>query len=90
MVDRIPEREDMLRPMTDEDKAIAAATFHYSRQYRRWYVSNMMRDEALVFVFHDSRRVRPWRVPHRAFFDATRADARPRDSIEFRSVAYFF
>jgi hypothetical protein len=90
VVDKIPEREEMLRPMTDEDKAIAAAIFHYRAQHRWWYFSNMTRDEALLFVFHDSRRVRPWRVPHTAFIDATRPHARPRDSIEFRSVAYFF
>ncbi len=89
VVDRIPEREAMLRPIADEDKAIAAAIFHYSPHHRWWYFSNMTRDEALLFVFHDSRRIRPWRVPHTAFLDYTRADAHPRESIEFRSVAYF-
>jgi hypothetical protein len=46
--------------------------------------------EALLFVFHDSRRVRPWRVPHTAFRDPTRPDARLRESIELCSVAYFW
>ncbi len=89
VVDKIPEREEMLRPMPDEDKAIAAAIFQYRPQHRWWYFSNMTREEALVFKFHDSRRVRPWRVPHTAFFDNTRPDARPRESIEARSIAYF-
>jgi hypothetical protein len=40
-------------------------------------------------VFHDSRRHRPWRVPHTAFHDTSRQDAHPRSSIEFRSIAYF-
>ena len=90
VVDRIPDRAAMLRAMPDEDKAIAAAIFHYSPQHRWWYFSGMNRDEALIVVFHDSRRVRPWRVPHTAFHDPSRADARPRESIELRSVAYWF
>jgi len=90
VVDEIPEREAMLRPMPDEDKAIAAAIFRYNPEHRWWYFSNLTRDEALLFVFHDSRRVRPWRVPHTAFRDESRPDARLRESIELRSVAYFW
>ncbi len=90
VVDKIPSREEMLRPMPDEDKAIAAAIFQYRPHHRWWYFSNMTRDEVLLFVFHDSRRIPPWRVPHTAFLDRTRPAARPRESIEFRSVAYFW
>ena len=89
IVDRIPEREEMLRPVPDEDKKVAAAIFHYNRAHRWWYFSNMSRDEVLLLVFHDSRRIRPWRVPHTAFRDTSRPDAHPRESIEFRSIAYF-
>jgi hypothetical protein len=89
VVDRIPEREEMLRPMLDEDKRVAAAIFHHNPGHRWWYFSNMNRDEVLLLVFHDSRRVRPWRVPHTAFRDNSRPDAHPRESIEFRSIAYF-
>lgn len=89
IVDRIPDWADMLRPMPDEDQAIAAAIFHHNPAHRWWFFSNMTRDEALLLVFHDSRRVRPWRVPHTAFHDASRPGARPRASIEFRSIAYF-
>jgi len=89
VVDSIPEREEMLRPVPDEDKRIAAAIFHHNPNHRWWYFSNMTRDEVLLLVFHDSRRVRPWRVPHTAFRDTSRPEAHPRESIEFRSVAYF-
>jgi hypothetical protein len=89
VVDRIPEREAMLRPMPDEDKRVAAAIFHHNPGHRWWYFSNMNRDEVLLLVFHDSRRIRPWRVPHTAFRDNSRPDAHPRESIEFRSIAYF-
>jgi len=89
VVDRIPEREEMLRPVPDEDKRIAAAIFRHNPDHRWWYFSNMTCDEVLLVVFHDSRRIRPWRVPHTAFRDTSRPEAHPRESIEFRSVAYF-
>jgi hypothetical protein len=89
VVDQIPEREEMLKPVPDEHQRIAAAIFHHNPNHRWWYFSNMTRDEALLVVFHDSRRLRPWRVPHTAFHDTSRPDAKPRESIEFRSVAYF-
>jgi hypothetical protein len=89
VVDKIPEREEMLRPIADEDKAVAAAIFRYNPNHRWWYFSNMTRDEAVLIVFHDSRRIRPWRVPHTAFLDNVRSGTRTRESIELRSVAYF-
>ncbi|MEH3108363.1 MAG: CmcJ/NvfI family oxidoreductase [Sphingomonas fennica] len=67
VVDAIPSEEEMLRPIPDEDKAIAAAIFHHDPAHRWWYFSNMTRDEALLFKFHDSRRTGAWRVPHTAF-----------------------
>ena len=44
---------------------------------------------AIQVQIDDSERVRPWRVPHTAFFDDSLPGARTRESIEFRSVAYF-
>jgi hypothetical protein len=49
----------------------------------------MTRDEALLFAFHDSRREGAWRVAHTAFYDTSKPDAQPRESIELRSIAYF-
>ena len=89
VVDAIPDRAQMLRPIPDEDRAIAAAIFHYNPRHRWWYFSDMTRNEVVLLVFHDSRRVQPWRVPHTAFHDTSRPDARLRESIELRSVAYF-
>jgi hypothetical protein len=89
IVDHIPSDQEMLRPVPDEDRMIAAAIFHHNPNHRWWYFSNMTRDEVLLLVFHDSRRRRPWRVPHTAFRDSSRPDAQPRESVEFRSVAYF-
>jgi len=89
IVDEIPDEETMLGEMTEEQTAITAAIFRYNPGHRWWYFSNMTRDEVLLFKFHDSDRSRAWRVPHTAFRDTSFADARLRESIEFRTMAYF-
>ena len=89
IVDQIPDREAMLAEMTEEETAITAAIFRYNPEHRWWYFSNMTRDEVVLLKFHDSDRGRAWRVPHTSFHDPSFPDARPRESIEFRSIAYF-
>jgi hypothetical protein len=89
IVDRLPAEEVMLGPMPNEDQALAAAIFRYNPEHRWWYFSNMTRDEVVLLKFHDSDRSRALRVPHTAFRDTSFPDARPRESIELRSVAYF-
>lgn len=89
VVDEIPDRAGQLAPIPGEDKLPAAAIFHFNPNHYWWYFSNMNRDEVLLFKFHDSDPNVARRVPHTAFFDPTFPDARPRCSIEFRSLAYF-
>ena len=89
IVDKLPDRDTMLGEMPDEDKAMAADVFHYNPEHRWWYFSNMTRDEVLMFKFYDSDHDRAWRVPHTAFHDTSFANAVTRESIEFRTVAYF-
>ncbi len=79
----------MVRPMEGEDQRIAASVFRYSPDHRWWYFSNMHRDEALLFKFFDSDHDVAWRCPHTAFWDASQPGAHVRESIEFRSIAYF-
>jgi hypothetical protein len=73
----------------DADSLPAAYVFHYRPDHRWWYFPNMTRDEVILLKFHDSDHSRPWRVPHTAFRDLTFANAKTRESIEFRTVAYF-
>jgi hypothetical protein len=89
IVDRLPDERTMLGEMANEASAPAAAIFHYSPQHRWWYFSNMTRDEVLLFKFHDSDRTKALRTPHTAFRDPSFANARARESIEFRTLAYF-
>lgn len=88
VVDQIPDEAEML-----DDKwngaPIAAAIFHHNPAHRWWYFSNMTRDEAVLLKFHDSDQGRAWRVPHTAFRDPSFPNAKPRSSIEFRTIAYF-
>lgn len=88
VVDRIPQGEAMFAPM-DDDKQPAAHIFRHNPDHRWWYFSNMVREEALLFKFHDSDRSGAWRVPHTAFWDNSLPGAHPRESIECRSFAFF-
>jgi len=89
IVDRLPDEQTMLGEMPNEATAPAAAIFHYSPRHRWWYFSNMTRDEVVMFKFHDSDRTKALRTPHTAFRDPSFPDARPRESIELRTLAYF-
>lgn len=88
VVDKIPEGEDMFRPM-DDDSQLAAAIFRHNPDHRWWYFSKMEKDEALLFKFHDSDRSVGWRCPHSAFWDESFPDANVRESIECRTIAFF-
>lgn len=89
VVDEFPNDEDAVKPVDGEDKMIAATIPSYSPKHRWWYFSNMERDDALFFKFHDSDHSRTWRCPHTAFVDAEMKGANPRSSIEVRSVAFW-
>jgi len=90
IVDKIPDRAEQLRDIPGEDEMPAAAIFKFNPNHRWFYYPDMTRDEALLFKFHDSDRTRAWRTPHTAFHDASRPDAHIRESVEFRTVAFFF
>jgi hypothetical protein len=89
VVDRIPDEASMLGPMPNEDQVPGAAIFQFSPAHRWWYFSCMTREEAIIVKFHDSDRTRAWRTPHTAFRDPTYPHAKPRHSVEFRTIAYF-
>jgi len=45
--------------------------------------------EALLIKLHDTDHSVAWRAPHTSFRDTSAAGARPRESVELRTVAYF-
>ncbi|MEO6389145.1 MAG: CmcJ/NvfI family oxidoreductase [Croceibacterium sp.] len=89
IVDEFPEGDALTAPVEGEDQMIAASIFSYNPQMRWWYFSNLTPDDALLFKFHDSDHARTWRCPHTAFHDSSFANARIRESIETRSVAFW-
>jgi hypothetical protein len=89
VVDEFPVGEALTAPVEGEEVMMAASIFSYSPAMRWWYFSNMTRDDALLFKFHDSDHSRTWRCPHTAFHDPSFPDANIRESIEVRSVAFW-
>ena len=89
IVDEFPTGDALTAPVAGEEAMMAASIFSYNPAMRWWYFSNMQADDALLFKFHDSDHSRTWRCPHTAFHDTSFADARIRESIECRSVAFW-
>jgi hypothetical protein len=74
------------------DAQPAGSVFEYRAGHRWWYFPSMRPDEVLLFKLHDSDHSVAWRAPHTAFHDtaAEAAGAHPRQSVELRSIAYFY
>ena len=88
-VERLPVGDAISAPVEGEARMGASALFAHDPAHRWFYYPDMTRDEIIAIKFHDSDRSRAWRTPHCAFHDESRPDALPRESIEFRVVAYF-
>jgi hypothetical protein len=89
IVDQFPDEAAANQPVPGEDEMMAATIFSYHPGHRWWYFSNMTRDDALIFKFHDSDHARTWRCPHTAFRDSSFPGANIRESIEARWVAFW-
>ena len=88
-VEQLPDPDNV--PDIDAPDAQPAGTiFEYRPAHRWWYFPDMHAGEALLFKLHDTDRSVAWRVPHTAFRDATAAGARPRESVELRTIAFFY
>jgi hypothetical protein len=71
------------------DHAGVEASLDSNPAHRWWYFPDMSCDEVLLVKFHDSDRSVAWRTPHTSCRDPRVVDAAPRESIEFRTVAFF-
>ena len=89
IVDDFPSLAEAEGPIPGEEEMMAASIFSYNPGMRWWYFSNMAADDILLFKFHDSDHSRTWRCPHTAFRDSSFPDAKIRESIECRSVAFW-
>jgi len=89
-VDALPDPASAIGPLADESRYPAASVFAWNPAHRWHYFPDMTRDEAVLITFYDSAHGPNWRVPHTAFVDPGVDANWPRESIEFRSVAYWF
>jgi hypothetical protein len=85
----LPDPDNIPEHCEDEDKLPAASVFHFSPKHRWWYFPDMTRDEILLVKFHDSDHSKAWRSPHTSFRDPRVQNAASRESIEFRTIAYY-
>jgi hypothetical protein len=85
----LPDPDNIPAHCEGEDKLPAASIFYFNPQHRWWYFPDMTRDEVLLVKFHDSDHSKAWRTPHTSFRDPGVHDAPPRESIEFRTIAYY-
>jgi len=74
----------------EEDAESAASVFGYSPAHRWWYFPDMHAGEALIFKLYDTDHSVAWRAPHTVFRDAAALEAHPRESVELRTVAFFY
>jgi hypothetical protein len=86
---KLPEPDNIPAHIEDEDKLPAASIFCFNSTHRWWYFPDMTRDEVLLVKFHDSDHSKAWRTPHTSFRDPRVHSAAPRESIEFRTIAYY-
>ena len=88
-VESLPDPDDV-PDIEDSDAQPAGSVFEYRPGHRWWYFPSMRPDEVLLFKLHDSDHSVAWRAPHTAFHDAEAVGAVPRQSVELRSIAYFY
>jgi hypothetical protein len=84
-----PDAAEMRADIPNEAELPAALIFRYAPHHRFYFFPDMNRDEIVILKLHDSDHDQAWFAPHTAFHDETRRGAEARQSIEFRSVAYW-
>jgi hypothetical protein len=88
-VDSLPDPDDVPN-IDDPDSEPAGSIFAYRPAHRWWYFPDMHAGEALILKLHDTDHSVAWRAPHTAFHDEAASGAHPRESVEIRTVAFFY
>ena len=90
MVDRLPRPHEVPAVIEDERAKPAGTVFPFNPAHRWWYFPGMHAGEALLFKLYDTDHSVAWRVPHTAFRDPQVSPSHPRESVEVRTVAFFY
>ena len=88
-VDELPD-PDNVPDIENPDAKPAGSIFAPQPHHRWWFFPDLTVGEALLFKLHDTDHSVAWRCPHTAFEAPYAADAVPRESVEFRSIAFFY
>ena len=88
-VDELPD-PDNVPDIADPDSRPAGSIFAARPGHRWWFFPDLTADEALLFKLHDTDHSVAWRAPHTAFEAPYAAAANPRESVEFRTIAFFY
>jgi hypothetical protein len=88
-VDKLPDPDDV-PDIEDPDSMPAGSIFAPGARHRWWFFPDLTADEALLFKLHDSDHSVAWRCPHTAFEAPYAAAANPRESVELRTIAFFY
>lgn len=87
-VDEIPDLNNLPEELPEDPMHPEGSLFTYRPSHYWTYFSDMHKDEVMLFTLYDSNKQRPWRVPHCAFHN-TMDGAKPRESVEIRTVCFF-
>jgi hypothetical protein len=89
-VGSLPAPDEVPEVVDARDAESAATVFGYSSAHRWWYFPGMHAGEVLIFKLFDTDHSVAWRAPHTAFHDQAASGAHPRESVELRTVAFFY
>ena len=87
--DKLPDPDDV-PDIPDPDSMPAGSIFAPQPHHRWWFFPDLTAGEALLFKLHDTDHSVAWRCPHTAFEAPCAAAANPRESVEFRTIAFFY
>jgi hypothetical protein len=88
-VDKLPDPGNV-PDIEDPDAMPAGSIFAPRPRHRWWFFPDLTAGEALLFKLHDTDHSVAWRVPHTAFEAPYAAGANPRESVELRTIAFFY
>lgn len=87
-VDEVPDMANLPEELPHDPMFPEGSLFTFQPTHEWMYYSNMNKNELLAFTLYDSKKQKPWRVPHCAFYNDIEG-AKVRESVEIRTVCYF-
>jgi hypothetical protein len=90
MVDKLPRPDEVPEVVVVAPGQQAGTVFPFNPAHRWWYFPGMDVGEALLLKLCDTDHSVAWRAPHSAFRDPSVTPPHSRESVDLRTVAFFF